>query len=1642
MACLMVVSTFIISRPLVDVHAVEAINDGYLDLTPVFDGTSLFDTTGNVELVGYKRDTGIYRDGLKVTVSGSNWYVLDTNLKNSGSVQRLWGGPVNGAPNYAGGHHFIENDTVGDGIGSALIFTSPRQGKYEFNYSQTIDWAGTFGCGVELRIEDADGNVLDSASGTTDKATLTVNATLYLNQGDVIYIIRCPLAKDGETITTENRSTNGVASFSIAQLDNYPDIQGESLDMTPVFDGTSFFDTTGNVELVGYHRDTGIYREGLEMSVSGTAWYVLDTKLTNSGSLQRLWKGTVDGALDYAGGHHNTGQLKNDNFTHTGDGIGSALIFTAPRFGQYEFKFTLNSGWAGSNKCGIDLFIWDEDGIVVDTYSTTSSQINMEVTATVYLKRGEKLYIARCPQKYDDVTILSENISCNGVASVSITQLDYVSCDNGCILDRIVPIDRVEPDSHLVPGYAAHYECVNCGKLWADENATVPTTLEELAIVMPFTEPEKDGRAFGMYNRYISTKSPAAPLQTVEAWIKIAADASDERLYEIYSNYVDAYTHAVSLEIAANGVPRLWWQQAWNKCDDATFTEVDVRTGEWLHLTVTRDIVNKTASCYINGELVQTVAFTNGNDYIETTGKPMCIGGAYTANNNYWFRQGFIHSVASFSDIRTADEIKSDYENGIVEAGTDLLGYYIVSPKGNERLLDYSTYQNHLTMTNQAMTSVEEVFVSRSSAPDIGMKFNWDDLYTESAPITVFPRTLEATVLFSATTPSTVRGGIIYGNYAGAGTVASASFEINTNGNPRICFTNDSGSSKDFIFNNVNVYNGKTTKLAVVINTDSVVLYVDGEAAQTISSSGIGAFVDGITLDRAMLVGGDYRARNTCWFKGQLLDLALYSDVRTADEIASDVTSYGTDDALIGLYEFASTDSYPETIADGSANGNDLEHINYFYQTDMPTDFAYSLLLLGDTQYVNERYPENFSKIYDWIIANTEKHKIKYLLGLGDITDKDNEYEWARAKTQFARLDGILPYSLVRGNHDTSEGINGAFNTEAYNATFDGKFGDGIESTYRTLTIGKVNYLIMTLDFGCGDDVIEWANEVIAAHPHHNVIITTHAYLKSYGAGLLVNGDSAAPSSYDSTYNDADVLWDNLISKHANISFVISGHVSANTVHVVDAVGDNGNVVKQILVNPQDIDAFLYGGTGMVTLLYFNEDGSEMEIRTYSTAYGGGDHLTSLVYDPSVNAISSEHNYVNGVCSICNDSCTHDWTGADGVCNVCEMVCEHDLKVVSGKSVCNTCGYTYNGIYVKHISNLTIDKPYDDPFFIGGYDIENKNIWGVEDAPRVAWSYGGSTYYGNWLLNGEAYVTTNPEDANDPTIIFDMTPNNSSYGSVVGFVAPADGVFNVKAEFRKVWGGITKIALMKEDGTELWTTNIEGNNATAVIDVEGIELFKDEKLIIVVTKVSGSSANTGFRSFSVEAVYYDCPHSYGDDNVCDYCGYDCTADIAEDKFGEVFDSVFTEGATTDHVATGPVGDELADSGAIAGTNVENYLGFNLEMVGKTSNIVKLRHHILLTAGQEVLVDGKSVELTNVSGNYYYFEVEVEVGKLATAHTVTVDGETVVIASVHSYMKTAFEKDAKDDTALTNEEENLLRALYDWDKAVADANANA
>ena len=79
---------------------------------------------------------------------------------------------------------------------------------------------------------------------------------------------------------------------------------------------------------------------------------------------------------------------------------------------------------------------------------------------------------------------------------------------------------------------------------------------------------------------------------------------------------------------------------------------------------------------------------------------------------------------------------------------------------------------------------------------------------------------------------------------------------------------------------------------------------------------------------------------------------------------------------------------------------------------------SWSLVLLPDTQNYSRWFPGVFTLQTHWIVKNKDKCNIRYVIGLGDITDMDTEPEWVNAKAAIAELDGQVPYALASGNHD------------------------------------------------------------------------------------------------------------------------------------------------------------------------------------------------------------------------------------------------------------------------------------------------------------------------------------------------------------------------------------------------------------------------------------------------------------------------------------------------------------------------------------------------------------------------------------------------------------------------------------------------
>src|SRR3546814_14197616 len=88
-----------------------------------------------------------------------------------------------------------------------------------------------------------------------------------------------------------------------------------------------------------------------------------------------------------------------------------------------------------------------------------------------------------------------------------------------------------------------------------------------------------------------------------------------------------------------------------------------------------------------------------------------------------------------------------------------------------------------------------------------------------------------------------------------------------------------------------------------------------------------------------------------------------------------------------------------------------------------PAEGAFTVVVLPDTQnYADVNQPRlnhYFKTQTDWIVANRDKHDIKYVFTLGDIVQHNREDEWPIARAAYDVLqEAGVPYSITGGNHD------------------------------------------------------------------------------------------------------------------------------------------------------------------------------------------------------------------------------------------------------------------------------------------------------------------------------------------------------------------------------------------------------------------------------------------------------------------------------------------------------------------------------------------------------------------------------------------------------------------------------------------------
>jgi len=812
----------------------------------------------------------------------------------------------------------------------------------------------------------------------------------------------------------------------------------------------------------------------------------------------------------------------------------------------------------------------------------------------------------------------------------------------------------------------------------------------------------------GLSNLWFTEKQMTAMPKTIEATIDVPSVQ-----YDIYEGHVLAWksvgnttghylwvdlirknsTHG---DLWSNLGIRVLYKNGTTEVQKVFYESLNAHLGKETHIAITFD---SDINLYINGELYTGGSyFRNAADAtaamdvynsidvskmpaLNLCGDDRAADPAWpkTSFDNYRYFKGGLYNACVFSDVRNATEIAADASSVDTSADNLLMAYKTVNMAYNAKEIADLSGNGY---------DLKRVFYGKSFTS------GFDNLYSSKTQVSSLPKTLEATIelpnsysdqywgtVIAFTNDTTEKDGIVW--------------DIREDNTTKLIecrfLAGANGTWKTIRFPGaLEAFRGKKVHMALVIEADTVRLYVDGveftETTAGATKAEVAANYNAISLDRLELpsIGGDFRVKNMSsqyavhhvdnwrYFRGKIFSAAMFSDIRTADEISTDkatLPTKGADNLLASYDLFDETDA--GLIPDQSGNGyNMAKPVMWLDSADKDeiTDYGYSFAVIGDTQVItrdemvednnphyNAAYKGHLAKLFDWIVNNQENKNIQFAFHMGDITDWNNSLEWNLAMENITKMNGKIPYNLVRGNHDQGPTMVQRYTTDIFEDAivvgeefgyFDGR---GIENynintlnTYQTITVGDVMYLMLALDLGPCKAVIDWANEVIEAHPYHNVIISTHSYLQGdydnnnyagaqyypymdgekdcaanmynpggyYGPGGAygVNWDFRLKQHKDAgenyLYQDASVMLNTLVKKHSNISMVLCGHECSEYVKQISATGEAGNNVLQFLVDGQGVDHDLRaetGHAGLVAMFYFSEDGKKVTTEYYST---------------------------------------------------------------------------------------------------------------------------------------------------------------------------------------------------------------------------------------------------------------------------------------------------------------------------------------------------------------------------------------------------------------------------------------------------------
>ena len=217
---------------------------------------------------------------------------------------------------------------------------------------------------------------------------------------------------------------------------------------------------------------------------------------------------------------------------------------------------------------------------------------------------------------------------------------------------------------------------------------------------------------------------------------------------------------------------------------------------------------------------------------------------------------------------------------------------------------------------------------------------------------------------------------------------------------------------------------------------------------------------------------------------------------------------------------------------------------------------TFSFAVIPDTQPAVKADDPRTDKRIAWLVYHREALNLQWVLHSGDVQDWDtpDHQQWVSMSTRFAALATAgIPFIAAPGNHDTAAVCEGGSacpgadtavtvrDTTLWNRYYPPSyFGfEGVaekgrsDNGFRTFRAGGDDWLVLSLEIWPRPQIIDWAKEVVASHPHHNVIVLTHMFLEGDGSISTTNGGYGATTPTQ--------LWDAL-KDYPNVVMTFSGH--------------------------------------------------------------------------------------------------------------------------------------------------------------------------------------------------------------------------------------------------------------------------------------------------------------------------------------------------------------------------------------------------------------------------------------------------------------------------------------------------------------------